>query len=280
MLDPGDPFLRAVGISDDQGRVKPGRRDKYRQVEEFLRALEPVLDRARGGGPAGPMRVVDLGCGNAYLTFAAYRFLTDLTVSTCTLIGVDVKGAARQRNTVWRSRWDGATRSASWRARSPTSTWTDAATSYSRCTHATPQPTTRWPGRCAGRCRSYWPRRAVTTTCSASSDRVAAPQPYGPLTRYGILRERFADVLTDAVRAALLRILGYRVEVVEFVESRHTPRNTLLRAVRTGSPAAAQQLSEYVALTSDWGVRPALGERLAAEVEAAVGRHPMPARTP
>ena len=55
------------------------------------------------------------------------------------------------------------------------------------------------------------------------------------LTRHGILRERFADILTDALRASLLRLRGYRVDVMEFVESQHTPRNTLLRAVRTGA---------------------------------------------
>ena len=64
------------------------------------------------------------------------------------------------------------------------------------------------------------------------------------------MRERFADVLTDAVRAELLRLLGYRVEVVEFVESKHTPRNTLLRAVRTGAPMDAARATEYVELIS------------------------------
>ncbi|HMG29569.1 MAG TPA: methyltransferase, partial [Jiangellaceae bacterium] len=71
LLHPADPFLRAVGISDGQGRIRPGRQDKYRQVEAFLRALEPVLEHARTVAGDGPLRVVDLGCGNAYLTFAA-----------------------------------------------------------------------------------------------------------------------------------------------------------------------------------------------------------------
>ena len=69
---------------------------------------------------------------------------------------------------------------------------------------------------------------------AAQLRRNPTPAPYALLTRHGILRERFADTLTDALRAALLRVLGYRVDVVEFVESQHTPRNTLLRAVRTG----------------------------------------------
>ena len=76
--------------------------------------------------------------------------------------------------------------------------------------------------------------------------------------RHGILRERFADVLTDALRAALLRLAGYRVDVVEFVDSRHTPRNALIRAVRTGAAPTVEQLEEYRALVSAWHVRPAL----------------------
>ena len=81
------------------------------------------------------------------------------------------------------------------------------------------------------------------------------------LTRHGILRERFADTLTDALRAALLRTRGYRVEVVEFVGSQHTPRNTLIRALTTdATPGPAEQ--EYAELTRTWQVRPRLAELL------------------
>jgi len=87
-----------------------------------------------------------------------------------------------------------------------------------------------------------------------------APEPYGEITRHAILRERFADVLTDAFRAALLRLNGYKVDVVEFVDSAHTPRNLLLRARRTGRPEPGAR-ADYDALTAQWGVTPAL-ERL------------------
>jgi hypothetical protein len=83
------------------------------------------------------------------------------------------------------------------------------------------------------------------------------------ITRHGILRERFADTLTDGLRASLLRLQGYRVDVMQFVGSEHTPRNTLLRAVLTGKPVsggAARQ--EYDELVATWGVRPRLGELL------------------
>jgi hypothetical protein len=103
---------------------------------------------------------------------------------------------------------------------------------------------------------------------AAQLRKAPTPAPYSLLTRHGILRERFADTLTDALRAAVLRRTGYRVDVIEFVESQHTPRNTLLRAVRTGGArghatdaarAAAQELAELTAL---WHVRPALLDRL------------------
>ena len=90
--------------------------------------------------------------------------------------------------------------------------------------------------------------------------RVPTPEPYSMLTRHGILRERLADTLTDALRACLLRLHGYRVDVVEFVASAHTPRNTLLRAVRTGSPAPAAVAHEYDQLVGAWQVRPRLAE--------------------
>ena len=73
---------------------------------------------------------------------------------------------------------------------------------------------------------------------AAQLRKTPTPAPYAMLTRHGILRERFADTLTDAVRASLLRMQGYRVDVMQFVESKHTPRNTLLRAVRTGAPVS------------------------------------------
>jgi len=99
-----------------------------------------------------------------------------------------------------------------------------------------------------------------------------APAPYGVVTRYGLLRERFVDVLTDAVRGALMRVLGYRVDAVEFVSDEHTNRNLMLRAVRTGAPPSSSDLAELDALVSDWQIEPALALRLPDEIAAARAR--------
>jgi SAM-dependent methyltransferase len=269
LLDPGDPFLRAVGISDGHGRIRPGRRDKYRQVEEFLRAFEPVLERARAAAGDGPLRIVDLGCGNAYLTFAAYRWLTERHGLDVALVGVDVRAEARQRNTeLARSLgWEDGIRFAAGTIEgfeSPDEPHVVLA--LHACDTASDDALAR-----AVRWRA--PVVLVAPCCHHDVQRQLLgsppPRPYGPLARHGILRERFADVLTDAVRASLLRILGYRVEVVEFVASVHTPRNTLLRAVRTGSAADPAQAAEYAELIAEWGIRPALQARLADEFESA-----------
>jgi hypothetical protein len=96
---------------------------------------------------------------------------------------------------------------------------------------------------------------------AAQLRKAPTPTPYSMLTRHGILRERFADTLTDALRASILRIGGYRVDVVEFVESEHTPRNTMLRAVRTGSVVKGGSVrKEYDDLVATWAIRPKLAE--------------------
>jgi hypothetical protein len=89
------------------------------------------------------------------------------------------------------------------------------------------------------------------------------PAPYAMLTRHGILRERFADTLTDALRGSLLRLEGYSVDIMQFVESQHTPRNTLLRACRTGSQVKGGKLrQEYDDLVATWSIAPRLAELL------------------
>jgi hypothetical protein len=97
---------------------------------------------------------------------------------------------------------------------------------------------------------------------AAQLRRTPTPAPYTLLTRNGILRERFADTLTDAMRASVLRLLGYRVDVIDFVDSKHTPRNTLLRAVRTGAAPAPEARAELDEVATTWGLHPRLAELL------------------
>ena len=108
---------------------------------------------------------------------------------------------------------------------------------------------------------------------TAQLRRAPTPAPYALLTRHGILRERFADTLTDGLRASLMRLQGYRVDVMQFVESQHTPRNTMLRAVRTGGPVTGGNVRrEYDELVAAWGLTPRLAVLLAGTPEGPDGR--------
>jgi SAM-dependent methyltransferase len=264
LLAEDDPVLVALGISDAQGRVKPTRQAKYRQVEEFLRLLDASLAEAMAQGQVrtptadDPLRIVDLGCGNAYLTFAAHAFLSRRLPVRMT--GVDVKQQSADHNSQVAA---GLGIDADFVVGSIADARLDRAPDVVLALHACDTAT----DDALARTLEWGASLVLAAPCChhdiASQLRTAqTPEPYAMLTRYGILRERFADTLTDALRASLLRREGYRVDVVEFVESAHTPRNTLLRAVRTGA-AGDDAAREYDALLAAWDVRPRLGQLLA-----------------
>jgi SAM-dependent methyltransferase len=248
LLDPGDPLFDAIG----------GSAAKRRQVDAFLRALAATLPADPADLPS-PLRVADLGCGNAYLTFAAYRYLTGRGAAV-EVVGVDVREDQRRRNTELARRlgYSGLRFVAGTIAEAELDPPPDVVLALHACDTATDEALAR-----AVRWGARW---VLAAPCchhdlAAQLRSAGARAPYEALTRHGILRERFADTLTDALRAALLRLHGYRVEVVEFVDSAHTPRNVLLRARRTAGPPSPRLRAEYAALVEAWRVTPAL-ERL------------------
>ncbi len=272
LLPEGDPVLVALGISDREGRVKPSRQAKYRQVEELLRSLAPAVDDALAAGrlrtptPEDPLRVVDLGCGNAYLTFAAHAYLTRVRGLPVRLVGVDVKAQSREHNTAV-ARSLGAGDEVTFVQGDIGSVQLDERPDVVLALHACDTAT----DDALARAVEWEASLVLAAPCchhevAAQLRRAPTPAPYSLLTRHGILRERFADTLTDAMRASVLRLSGYRVDVIEFVESQHTPRNTLLRAVRTGAAPAEPVRRELEDLTRTWGVRPKLAELLGARL--------------
>ena len=268
LLAEDDPVFRALGLSDHEGRMKPSRQSKYRQVEEFLRILDasigdaldkghlrtPTPERAaRDRRPRLRERVPDL----------RHRALPHPRARPPGAPDRHRPARAVARRTTSRS-----PASSAWRRRSsprpsrepspPTAP--DVVLALHACDTATDDALARaieWgtPLILAAPCCHH--------DIAAQLRKAPTPAPYAMLTRHGILRERFADTLTDGLRASLLRLQGYRVDVMQFVGSEHTPRNTLLRAVRTGKPVSGGSArQEYDELVTTWGVRPRLGELL------------------
>src|SRR6478752_2371484 len=269
LLPEDDPVFVALGISDAQGRLKPSRQAKYRQVEEFLRLLDSsitdALDKGRLRRPTAedPLRIVDLGCGNAYLTFAAQRYLAGVRGLPVQLTGVDVKEQSREHNAGVAA---GLGVAADFVVGTIGGVELDPAPEVVLALHACDTATDE---ALAQAVRWQAPLVLAAPCChhdvAAQLRKAPTPAPYAMLTRHGILRERLADTLTDALRASLMRLAGYRVDVVQFVESKHTPRNTMLRAVRTGAPVKGGSVrKEYDDLVTTWGLKPKLGELLGA----------------
>jgi hypothetical protein len=267
LLPEDDPVFRALGLSDHQGRMKPSRQGKYRQVEEFLRILDASITEAIDKGhlrvptDEEPLQVIDLGCGNAYLTFVTERYLSQVRGLPVHLTGIDQREQSRTHNEKIAGELGvDATFVASSIGEAAPGVRPDVVLALHACDTATDDALARaveWetPLVLAAPCCHH--------DIAAQLRRQPTPAPYAMLTRHGILRERFADTLTDGLRASLLRLEGYRVDVMQFVGSQHTPRNTLLRGVRTGRPASdGPARREYDELVEAWGVRPRLGDLL------------------
>jgi 2-polyprenyl-3-methyl-5-hydroxy-6-metoxy-1,4-benzoquinol methylase len=259
LLDASDPFLIEVGISDHKGVIKPSMQDKYRQVEEFLRILEPALPERRE-----KLSIVDLGCGHAYLTFAAHQYLHKAGIDA-RVIGVDVRESSRDRNNKIAEKL-GIAQSIEFRAEEISDTAitsADIAIALHACDTATDDAI-------AWAVMHDVQVLLIAPCCHHDLQRQMQeiPEPWPMLTRHGIMRERLGDLLTDSFRTQILKLLGYRVDAIEFVGGEHTPRNLMIRAIKTGAKPETIDIARYNEMLALWKVEPALASRLAKELGA------------
>ena len=264
LLEGSDPFLMAVGISDSKGHVKPSKMDKYKQVEEFLRLLMPTLNSAITAGhihqpsEENPLTIVDLGCGHAYLTFAAHQYLRSQGVAV-RVVGIDVRTTARDRNNEI-ARQLGIEKTIEFRAEEIADTTlesADIAIALHACDTAT-DDAIAWTINADA-------KLALIAPCchhDIQAQMNEIPEPWSMLTRNGIMKERLGDLLTDALRMQIMKLRGYRVEAIEFVGGEHTPRNLMIRAVKTGAKADVAEVRKYDEMLALWKVKPALAPLL------------------
>jgi SAM-dependent methyltransferase len=264
LLDSSDPFLLEVGIADAKGVIKPSRQDKYKQVEEFLRILSPALNAAITAGQIrkpteqAPLQIVDLGCGHAYLTFAAHQFLVNSGIPV-KVVGIDVRVESRDRNNAIAKKLgiESTIEFVAEEISKTTSQPVDVAIALHACDTAT-DDAIAWAINGGAQLL------LIAPCCHHDIQKQmdSAPEPWSVITKFGLMKERLGDLLTDSFRAQLLRIAGYRVEVIEFVAGEHTPRNLMIRAVKTDAKPDSLDIQRYVEMSSQWGVIPALEKKL------------------
>jgi len=257
--DGHDSFLQAIGIMGRSGSVRAAMQGKFRQINEFLRLMEQMLspeDLAER-----PLEIVDCGCGNAYLTFAAYHYLNDIKGIPAHVAGIDSdeKIIAKCRDLGDSLGWDGVEFGVSQIRGFAPERPPDLVLSLHACDTATDEAIAqgiRWGSRFI-----------LAAPCCQHElhDRLRAPL-FQPVLRHGILKERTADILTDAFRALVLRIMGYRTDVVQFVDPEHTAKNLMIRAKKGLKPGGKAHVREYARLKEFWGVEPCIEELLRQQI--------------
>jgi SAM-dependent methyltransferase len=239
---PGDhPLFRATRIS----------RDKERQVQHYIELLRPlpIWQRDR-------IRVVDAGCGKAYMSLALVAYGREVGTRV-ELVGIDVNPSVIEtvRGVAATLGYEEATFEVSTIADYGSGEPIDLLVSLHACDTATDEAI-------AAGVRLGAEAIVLAPCCHHELAAQIATREKDGLLRHGLLLGRQADLVTDALRAARLEVAGYRVEVMEFVSAEHTAKNVMLRAERSPSPPrAARAAAEFVELRDRYGVDPAI-ERL------------------
>ena len=262
LLPEDNRIFALLGMHDGHKRIKPSKMDKYRQVEEFLRLLKPTLDNEVGA--QSEISMVDLGCGHAYLTFAVQEYLNSATQKV-KVLGVDEREESKRHNDqIANSLGADAQFLVSKIADTPVQA-VDIAIALHACDTAT-DDSIAWAVKNSAKVIMLAP--CCHHDLQAQIDLV--PEPWSLLTRHGVVSERLIDLMTDSLRAQILKLLGYRVDIVEFIGGEHTPRNIMIRAVKTGVKVDPAEVDRYQAMLADWKIAPHLADLLKSELSARI----------
>jgi SAM-dependent methyltransferase len=252
------PFLVELGVMNADGKVLATHASKFRQVNRFLELVDDVLPALPAGGP---LRVVDFGSGKSSLTFALHHLLHAVHGREVELVGLDLKEDVVARCSALAERLgaEGLSFRVGDIATSEDIERADLVVSLHACDTATDHALAR---------AVRWQADVILAVpcCQHELARQIESATLAPLLRHGLLRERFAADVTDAVRAQLLELAGYDAQLVEFIELEHTPKNVLIRAVRRPGRKTERAARDYLELTRALGIDPCLERALSAEL--------------
>lgn len=257
------PFLKDLGVMTEDGKIVRTKTDKFRQINRFLEFIEDILPRLERDRE---LTILDFGCGKSYLTFAMYHYLHELRGYDIRIIGLDLKkdvidhcGKLAEKYGYDKltflvgdiADYDGVDR-------------VDMVVTLHACDTATDYALAKAVG---------WGAEVILSVPCCQHElnarfadgggekRGECMTDLAPVMDYGLLRERFAALATDGLRAKYLEREGYETQVLEFIDMEHTPKNILIRAVKTGrkNQRAAEEIKKC---TEFLGAEPALGRLL------------------
>ena len=242
-----------LGVLSQDGKVIHSKYDKFKQINRFVELVDDGISQE-----VQSLRIVDFGCGKSYLTFVLYDYLTRVRGIEVEMTGLDLKAEVIRKcnETAVKYGYDHLHFQVGDIADYDPKEPVDLVISLHACDTATDfalYHAIRW-----GSERIY-----SVPCCQHELNLQMKRASSGSLSEYGLLKERFAAILTDAIRADLLRASGYSVDVVEFVDMAHSPKNVLLRAQKirsrnTGKAAAGKALQRVKEAMETYQVSPTL----------------------
>ena len=239
------PFLVLLGIMNDEGKVISSRYDKFRQINRFLEFIDDILQEFADKTAAGePIRIADFGCGKSYLTFAVHYFLTEVRHLPCEIEGLDLKEEVinycndmakklNLKNLIFHTGniadYSGKQNPDIVITLHACDTATDYALKYAvergaRAILSVP-------------CCQHQINTQLQLRGKEGGATGQVPAEVEPLLKWGISREKFSSLVTDALRGEWLEQQGYKVQMLEFIDMEHTPKNILIRAIKKNGSA-------------------------------------------
>lgn len=227
IIQEGKPvaFMIDLGVMGQDGKIIRTRYDKFRQINRFLEYIEdilPKLDKER------ELTIIDFGCGKSYLTFAMYYYLKELKGYNIRIIGLDLKADVIEHCNELRTRYgyDKLDFYVGDIATYKDVDKVDMVVTLHACDTATDYALAK---------AVKWGAEVMLSVpcCQHEANRTIKSDILSPVMDYGILKERMAAIVTDAARAKLLTANGYDTQILEFIDMEHTPKNLLIRAVKS-----------------------------------------------
>ena len=257
------PFLVLLGIMNDEGKVISSRYDKFRQINRFLEFIDDILPEFSDKTKTGePIRIADFGCGKSYLTFAVHYFLTEVRHIPCEIEGLDLKeevisycnDMAKKlglQNLIFHT---GNIADYSGQ-HNP-----DIVITLHACDTATDYALKYAVERNARVILSVPCCQHQINTQLQKHDKTTAseiPPEFSPLLKWGITREKFSSLVTDALRGEWLEQQNYKVQMLEFIDMEHTPKNILIRAVKSSAKNKSEgNVSDLPKLAESLKIKP------------------------
>ena len=246
------PFLQDLGVMTSEGKIVRAKFDKFRQINRFLEFIEdilPQLDKNK------EVTILDFGCGKSYLTFAMYYYLHEMKKYDVRIIGLDLKtDVIRHCNELSEKYGYEKLKFLEGNIADYTGVdEVDMVVTLHACDTATDFALDKAVG---------WNAQVILSVpcCQHELNGQIKNDLLAPVFKYGLIKERIAALITDAMRAEYLESKGYDVQILEFIDMEHTPKNILIRAVKTGKKKNNQD--NMKALEEFFHVEPTLGKLL------------------